>query len=126
MEWRVPLCIDILRAESLDCEMVDLKVHPEIRDSVEPADLGYGPGLSGKQGGRTLAVCKDTCPRAGNRSRNAGKLNKFLHKTSTSFIRSLIQVFWTALCLIGRIKSGEQGKKCRSLSLGLVLLHIIE
>lgn len=51
MERRVPLCIDVLRAESLGCEMVDLKVHPEIRDSVEPADLGYGPGLSGKQGG---------------------------------------------------------------------------
>ena len=31
--------------------MVDLKVHPEIKETVEPADLGYWPGLSGKQGG---------------------------------------------------------------------------
>lgn len=28
----------------------------EIRDSVEPADLGFGAGLSGKQGGPKLSI----------------------------------------------------------------------
>ena len=87
----------------------------EIRDSVEPADLGFGAGLSGKQGGPKLSI-RDTCPGASSGSRNAGKLNKALYKSSTSFIYSF-RYFWTALCLIGRLESGEQRDKCGSLSL---------
>lgn len=53
----------------------------------------------------------------GNLTRFSINLHLFVHS---------FRFFCTALYLIGQIKSGEQGKKCRSLSLGLVLLQIIK